>query len=77
MSTITITIKTDSAAFRDSKPTNRPKPTPPECRVGREVARILRVLAEDFWNTGVPLLPPATTLLDINGNVVGSVEVAD
>jgi hypothetical protein len=56
---ITITIKTENAAFQDG---NR----------AYEVARILRHLADRI---GVDLPPQSPKLLDINGNTVGEVKL--
>lgn len=59
MSTITITIKTDSAAFGDDD----------ELKAGTEVARILREIANQFA-CSTPTDPQ-----DIDGNTVGTVKI--
>lgn len=63
--TVTITITCDNAAFEDYP--------------GEEIARILRVLAQDAEN--VPDMPRADwdgyKVRDINGNTVGRVTVTD
>ena len=65
MSTVVITIETDGAAFYDDS-TGQEHPKARAC----EVARILRCMAnqfEDFCGANDPR--------DINGKVVGTVEV--
>jgi hypothetical protein len=57
MEHIAINIRTSGAAFEDS-PTS-------------EIARILRKLADQFENDGIP----AQTLRDVNGNTCGSVAI--
>jgi len=65
---ITITIKTDNAAFSedDGEPTGAARQA--------EIARILRELAEHYENGGVYA---GHRLRDVNGNTVGSVEDTD
>ena len=59
---ITITIKTDNAAFHGDDEGN-------PCAYINEVARILYELADQYENGGNPSL----RLRDINGNTVGEV----
>ena len=56
METIQITIKTGNAAFDDYP--------------ASEVARILRKLATDFEDLG---MPHEQTMRDTNGNIVGGI----
>lgn len=62
MSMILITINTGNAAFSKGDPMTG----------GCELARILRVMADDFEADGEANAPR-----DINGNVVGAVEVVE
>ena len=57
--TVTISIQCENAAFEE-----------PDS--GRELARILRQLAEQFEDGQVP-----GTLRDVNGNTVGEVSIFD
>lgn len=56
---ITIRIETGNAAFEETPAT--------------EIARILRKLAADFENHGLP----SPVLRDLNGNACGSLEIAE
>ncbi len=58
---VTITIKTDNAAFEDD-PTH-------------EVARILRKLADQMEESGLFQSGLSRKLVDFNGNVVGQMEI--
>lgn len=55
---LTVTLQTNTAAFKDC----------PEC----ETARILRVLAAKIEMQGLPEGAESFSLLDVNGNKVGS-----
>lgn len=65
MASIVITIQTDNAAFHDALPDH--------LVVGAEVARILHRLAVDCTGRGVA----CGSLRDLNGNIVGTVEVTE
>jgi hypothetical protein len=62
VTTVTITINTSNAAFDDDSRT---------ILGAGEIARILRVVADDFERDGVP-----RELRDINGNFVGRVKLS-
>lgn len=59
MEFITIKFGTGNAAFDESPVT--------------EIARILRKIADDFEQNGIPV----STIRDINGNFVGEVQILD
>lgn len=68
MTTITITITTDGAAFSD--PDGNPDP-------GREVARILQGVAGRFGDSSGPLVADTHPIRDYNGARCGSFTIAD
>lgn len=65
MATVTITIKTDNAAFQS------PHGPPHFLATGYEIGRILRVMADGFYANG-----SADNPRDANGNTVGSIEIS-
>lgn len=65
MSSIVITIETDGAAFHFEDLTNAGQ----RRQTGREVARLLRLIAGSFEHTGTSTMPR-----DNYGNIVGTVE---